>query len=112
MQNEEEKNKERSSRIPTPEEVERYNRRLNDEEIVSSQKGSPRLYYPDKVVAKTEYKPDRRDYFAAAALTGLLANPEYLKWIKESNLPDMNAMYSMEAIDHADDIIKRLNETK
>jgi hypothetical protein len=66
---------------------------------------------PDSYFQK-EYKPDRRDYFAAAALTGLLANPEYLKWIKESNLPDMNGMYSMEAIDHADDIIKRLNETK
>jgi hypothetical protein len=60
------------------------------------------------------YKPTQRDYFAAAALTGLLANSYTIEGLSRSilNKAEVIRSYTTACIEHADDIIKRLNETK
>jgi hypothetical protein len=68
---------------------------------------------PDSYFQK-EYKPDRRDYFTAAALTGLLGNPSFFQlFVNLTGDPELAVeLYDKLAMQHADDIIKRLNETK
>lgn len=57
----------------------------------------------------------KREYFAAMALQGLLANPKYLEQLsalRVSAEADMNQLCAREAVDMADELLKQLEIMK
>lgn len=56
----------------------------------------------------------KREYFAALALQGLLSNSQYTAELKtmmmKNTITDMNLLCAREAIDMADELLKRLDE--
>lgn len=61
----------------------------------------------------------KREHFAVEAMKGLLSNPYYLadlerrieRGFNNGFITDQNTMLVMEAVDMADELINRLNET-